>query len=233
MIPILILSHHTVNTSLSLARFPQIELVPSPSNCQIRSNLLVHMEVAGFVIGTISAVGLAGLYSTAVQVLDQIDAARHLDKAANPLFARFIASKHLLSEWGTRNGIQNGKLNPPYHPAFDDDSARRVIFLLLANIENIMADQKRLYEKYGMGTIPSSADVGGVQREMEFNTARPGWARRARWAITDQRKFGSLVGELEAIIDRLFKLATPREVVSSDDLMSKLEELKNYVKSRI
>jgi hypothetical protein len=96
-----------------------------------------------------------------------------------------------------------------------------------------MADQKRLYEKYGMGPIPSSADVGGVQREMESNRARPGWARRARWAITDQRKFGSLVGELEGIVDRLFKLARPRDVVSSDDLMLKLEELKDYVKSRI
>jgi hypothetical protein len=194
------------------------------------------MEVAGFVIG---AVGLVGLYGNCLQFLDQIDAARHLKEAANPLFARFAATKHLFREWGTVNGIKDGKLITPHHPVFDDDSARRVIFLLLANIENIMADQNRLCERYGMSMIPLSTqaptDVDGMRLEMskiELNRASKGLLLRARWAVADHKKFSGLVGELEVVVDRLFKLAMPQATVPSDDLTSKLNTLKSHINGK-
>jgi hypothetical protein len=194
------------------------------------------MEIAGLVLG---AAGLAGLYGTCVQVLDQFNASRNLERDLNPLYARLTATIHLLHDWGDKNGIKDGVLGVNPHPAFKDESASRALYLLLANVENMMADQKRLAERYGMEMEIPSSDVpttmGTIRRAMSRVAVDPP-ARsvklRIKWAITDRAKFSGLVGELEGIIDRLFTLAPPRQTLAFDDTNQRLEALGELIKGQ-
>lgn len=191
------------------------------------------MEVAGFVIGAVGLAGIAGLYSTCVQALDQIDTARHIEVSANALFARLEVIKHLLRVWGDNNGIQNGAMLEFFNPILNDEPTRKLVFLALATIENIMANQNRLTERYGLSMPMASAtntlSVAQIRDQMSNSRPRTNWRRRARWAITDKNKFSILVGELEAIVDRLYMLVPPRESTLVDDLSQLLENLKLHI----
>jgi hypothetical protein len=181
-------------------------------------------EVAGLVMGAVGVLGVAGLYSTCLQTLEQIDTAKNLEKSANPLHARLVTAMHLYRDWGYRNGVRDGNLESSYHPALDEPSARRAIFLLLANIEDMLADQKRLSDRYGMSAIPTlrlPSDVAEIRKEMstmDLNSSKKGWKLRARWAITDRTKFAGFVAELEVIVDRLFMLAPSQTMLPRNEM---------------
>jgi hypothetical protein len=192
------------------------------------------MEVAGFVIGAVSLVGIAGLYSTCLQILEQIDTGRHVNSTASPLSARWVASQHLLKVWGNRIGIEDGAIHTPYHPKLDDDNARGVVFYLLAILENIMSDQKRLTDRYGLSSQlhPTSlmTNVTEVVDKMSLkgSSTRIGLRRRFRWAITDRTKFTDLVKELEVIVDRLY-VTMPPEKENKDELPQLLRDLRSRI----
>lgn len=192
-------------------------------------------EPVGLVLG---ALGLAGMYSTCTQLLDHIDSARNLEKIANPLYARLAATTHLLRDWGDKNGMKDGVLCDPHHPAFDNPSASHAIYFLLANIEDMMADQKRLSERYGMITDPPASNepitmgiIKARMSQMSLNSSPVSWKLRARWAVTDKLKFSRLIGELEVIVDRLYTLAAPNQEPASKETVLKLEELKSRIDS--
>ena len=192
------------------------------------------MEVAGFVIGAVSLIGIAGLYSTCLQVLGQIDTGCHLNSTASPLSARWAASQHLLKVWGDKIGIQDGAIHTPYHPKLEDEKARGVVIILLATVENIMSDQKRLSDRYGLSTQLHATSL--MTNVTEFvdkisskgSRTRINLRRRVRWAVTDQPKFTVLIKELEVIVDRLY-VTIPPEKENKDELPRLLENLRSRI----
>lgn len=201
-------------------------------------------EPIGLALG---ALGVVGLYSTSLQILNQIDSARNLEKSANPLHARLTVTTHLLRIWGDKNGIKDDALLNPHHPAFDDPSARHAIYSLLASIENMMADKKRLSDGYGMTVNPPISNqpvtmgvIKAQMAQMSLNSQPTSWKIRAKWAVVDEAKFSRLIGELEGIVDRLYKLATPNEtLLKLDELRSRIDgeprfctEIQSYSKQK-
>jgi len=85
------------------------------------------MEVAGFAIGV---VGLAGLYSTCIQLLGQIESSRtdYIARDLHTLHARLCTTRHLLKEWGQAIGLDsNGIPNSEIHnPKLADAEKRKV-----------------------------------------------------------------------------------------------------------
>src|SRR5271154_5599736 len=104
----------------------------------------------GFVIGAVSLIGLAGLYTTCVQLLDHVENARKLGDSAVRLNTRFMVSLSLLKSWGDGVGFNGVTVEEQHHPMLDDQEVRNVVFLILANIEAIMADQRKFTERYGL-----------------------------------------------------------------------------------
>jgi hypothetical protein len=90
------------------------------------------MEVAGFAIGV---VGLAGLYSTCIQLLGQIESSRtdYIARELHTLHARLCTTRHLLKEWGQAIGLDsNGIPNSEIHnPKLADAEKRKVRLGLL------------------------------------------------------------------------------------------------------
>lgn len=90
------------------------------------------MEVAGFAIGV---VGLAGLYSTCIQLLGQIESSRtdYIARELHTLHARLCTTRHLLKEWGQAIGLDsNGIPNSEIHnPKLADAEKRKVRLDLL------------------------------------------------------------------------------------------------------
>jgi hypothetical protein len=198
-------------------------------------------EVAGLALGAIGVVGVAGLYSTCLQMLDQVDTARHMDQSAEPLVARLAATKHLFRLWGKQNGVQeDGILDAQHNLAFDDtspSSARIPVLLLLASFETLMSDHRALNEKYGLSLIPPfdtpPAGIDDLRQEMSklaLNAPKKGWKIKTKWAITGKNKFGSLVGEVEAIVDRLFTLTSRHKGPLSEDMLLKFREINASIK---
>jgi hypothetical protein len=85
------------------------------------------MEVVGFTIGV---VGLAGLYSTCIQLLGQIESSRtdYIARELHTLHARLCTTKHLLKEWGQALGLDsNGiPISESHNPKLADAEKRKV-----------------------------------------------------------------------------------------------------------
>jgi hypothetical protein len=195
-------------------------------------------EVAGLVMGALGVVGLAGLFSTCVQVLNQIETGRDIIGSANPSVARLIVARHLFKTWGDAIGFQNGVISDSHHPKLDDDRTREIVFVLLANIENLMSDQKRLVDRYGLVTTPApaamSTNVADATKSIsgsQFTSKHPSrkWIRKAKWGVSDKNKFASLVTDLEAIVSRLYAVISPMASIDEDAIRSTLKALESNV----
>jgi len=92
------------------------------------------MEVAGFAIGV---VGLAGLYSTCIQLLGQIESSRtdYIARELHTLHARLCTTRHLLKEWGQAIGLDsNGIPNSEIHNSKLADAEKRKVRLDLLTV---------------------------------------------------------------------------------------------------
>ena len=195
---------------------------------------------AELTIGAVGLIGLAGLYSTCLQTLEQIDTGRNIETSANSLYARLTATIHLYQKWGEVNGIRDGIINETsHHWAFEHGQTRTILIQVLANIEHMMADQKRVSERYGLSMPLQSTslstrvqDARDQMSNTDFKAPRKGLIRRAKWAISDKSKFAAFVEELEVIVDRLYMLASPDELLSSRQLAADLTNLKSHISGK-
>jgi hypothetical protein len=213
------LIHYGIDLPLSL-----LVLVPSPSKRTLTWESSLNMaEIAGLVIG---AVGIAGLYGTCIQLLDQIDTSKEIVHSANSSIARLAIAVHLLKDWGIAIGIEDGAVRNAHHAKLYDQSTRDLVFRALATLEVILSDQKRLGDRYGLTTAGSTPTTLATQisdKVKEISTTSKDhpsrkWNRRARWAIADRTKFVSLVAEVEVIVSRLYVLIPLERAVTEEGL---------------
>jgi hypothetical protein len=77
---------------------------------------------------------------------------------------------YLLKTWGDRVGFGGGIIHPKHHKKHDEEHARNATFFILASIEAIMADQKKLTERYGSGlqsVHSKSTDIKDVVSQLQ------------------------------------------------------------------
>ncbi|KAF8538664.1 ankyrin repeat-containing domain protein [Trichophaea hybrida] len=171
------------------------------------------MEAIGLVIG------IVGIYNTALQLFDQIAAIRDTSTTVGPLLARVAVGQHLLRRWGDKVGLlSNGNLHNPHHPGLDKQDVLNAVYTVLATIEIVMSDQKRLSDRYGLKRVQiSSSSISVSDRCREISqSAAMGFGTRVRWTISDGKRFTGLVVNLEAIIDRLYVVLPPEDHLSSE-----------------
>ena len=90
------------------------------------------MDVVGFTIGVVS---IAGLYSTCIQLLGQIESSQtdYIASDLHILHARLCTTRHLLKEWGQAIGLDsNGNaVSGSQNPKLADAEKRKVLLDLL------------------------------------------------------------------------------------------------------
>ncbi|KAI9862498.1 MAG: hypothetical protein M1813_004349 [Trichoglossum hirsutum] len=177
------------------------------------------MEVAGFAIGTITAVGLIGqLFDGCVKAYAFFTSAKNLGRDSERLVCKIRIEEARLMAWGREWGVVEGKLEA--HLASGkghNEGLKQLAASILKQLHETITDFNKLQDRYGLREDPTDADEKGSVRSPEPSTSsrlRDGLKLRARWVISDRDKFGVLLVDLKDFNDGLERLFPPSRIAS-------------------
>ena len=94
------------------------------------------MEPIGFTIGV---VGLTGLFSVCLDVIDKVDSYKDYGVESRSIIAQFKADKHLFTKWAQDVGIDKNKLKKNYHTNLDNQETNLIVQEILSSIQEIFS----------------------------------------------------------------------------------------------
>lgn len=168
-------------------------------------------EVAGLVLGV---AGLAGLFSTCLDLMDKVVAARDAQEDYQTSFSNYRACKMLFEEWGNSAELQGGEPRDP--------EKRKAVYHILASIEQLFTNVSQLRNRYGV-SVPT-------REEASDKSKHPiSLMMKARWAVRDKRKFEDLTAMIATFTERLRQLVpvADKETLEMQESLSSLTGLVN------
>lgn len=159
------------------------------------------MEVTGLVVGL---AGLAGLFSTCLDVVEKVDYYRDFGVDSRALIAQFDADRIRFRRWGHQVGIKATQ-REHRHKALDDPIVSSAVEKILQSIKEIDADADSYSEN---GQAMSGPDGSRSYGRVQVERFRGETSRRSRisWALRGKSKFLNLVGSFAALVQRLYDL---------------------------
>src|SRR5277367_1689982 len=94
------------------------------------------MEAIGLAVGV---AGLAGLFSTCLDVVDKVDSYRDYGFESRSIVAQFEADKLLFQKWAQSVGIDKGKLKDTHHRDLDNPETVSMVERILSSIQEIFS----------------------------------------------------------------------------------------------
>ncbi len=82
------------------------------------------MEPISFTVGI---VGLAGLFSVCLDVIDKVDSYKDYGVESRSIIAQFDADKHLFTKWAQDVGIDKDKLKNSHHGLLDNPKTNLIV----------------------------------------------------------------------------------------------------------
>ena len=154
------------------------------------------MEPIGFAVGV---VGLAGLFSVCLDVIDKVDSYKDFGVESRSIIAQFEADKYLFTKWAQDVGIYKDKLNNNYHSQLDNPETNMIVQQILSSIQEIFSKIKNTVSE-----LQAVAEAGSTSfpDSILFLSARKKSLRSNAEFITQVQQFGSLV-------QRLYNLVPP------------------------
>jgi len=176
------------------------------------------MDATSFAVGIL---GLAGLWSTACQISDQISTLRSFPEDAAGLFVRYQVSQLQLQQWGEDVGLvlPEGTLAPEHHLRLDNDDFRPVVLNLLARTNRILNGIRGLCELYSLNQLylrsPPTLDIAAIGIAHGRRAVQKiGCLERVPWAWHHKRKLEDHVSALESCVRALKELVHTNSVQS-------------------
>jgi hypothetical protein len=172
------------------------------------------MESVGFAIGL---VGLAGLFSTCLDLVDRVDSFRQFESELQSIARLFEVDKHRFRKWGDRVGVQNSttlQLNTRHHEELDDSETLAAIKLILTAIQETFGKTEIALSSYQHKPEPAT-------RSRQQNTVLPGSPVpqgnqastlkriKARWALKGKEKVIFQIQQFSSLVQRLYYLVPP------------------------
>lgn len=137
------------------------------------------MDPTSFAIGI---VGLAGLFTTCLDILDKFDSWKECENESQALMAQFEAHKIRLEAWGQSVGIKDGTLSTQHDRLLDDPRVSGTVNKLLSAIKYICGPD----------------DPSPVH---ELKRQKLKWALRTKMKRTEQvKQFSSVVQILYSLV---------------------------------
>ena len=165
------------------------------------------MEPAGLALGI---VGLVGVFTTCMDVLDRYDAYKEFGLEARNLTARFDGEKLRLRRWAEEMGIPNGEWKKsPNHWLQNPKNEMVVMTLMNSACEIFDATEHRRSKLriYPGGDEDSSPEIAGISRQMSgFKLQRaPSASLKGGlgWALNHKRKFSAQVESFSKVVELL------------------------------
>ena len=187
------------------------------------------MDITGFVL---SAVSIASLFQTCVQVFDLFNVVGQYGKDYEILLCKLEIERSRLLQWGERLGLLRilnseagittdpGNLRVIDHdlqfsinPRIGQVQISPLVLYILSCLKLLFQDSERLERQYGLkrGDVSTRAGTRTVSYDRLLNRISERqrsttFAAKARWAIVDRIKFRTLIDDIKAFNDSLFTL---------------------------
>jgi hypothetical protein len=170
------------------------------------------MEPIGFAVGV---VGLAGLFSVCLDVIDKVDSYKEFGVESRSVIAQFEADKHLLTKWAQDVGIDKDKLNINHHGHLDNPATNLIVQKILSSIQEIFSKTEGAMSNLQpvVEVRPTSFPDGVRFLNTRPKSQKPEGAisKRGRigWSLRSKAKFISQVQQFGALVQRLHSLVPP------------------------
>ncbi|SCO16926.1 related to ankyrin [Fusarium fujikuroi] len=151
------------------------------------------------------AVGLVGLFSTCMDVMQRVDSYRTAGRDSRQLDAQLNATMHLFERWGDGVGISKGNLSDNHHPDLDNPRTFSVVQGLLNSIKDFSTTSNGPQHSQGPQNTPSFPISGDVSSN-GYKISR--WQKTA-WALREKLKQASHVQALAGLVSDLYNVVTP------------------------
>ena len=182
------------------------------------------MEVAGLVFG---AVGVAGLFSICIDVLEKVDVYRDFDITSKQLLVRFETEKSKLREWATAVGIEENTLLDQHHPRFDDKNVYPLVERILYIIQELFSKTDHLSDRIFRGSTkrkdePKAFRRGLLDRDQPKLELGISAKSRLKGMFGDESRFRQNIENLEVLVQNLHTLVPPKQDVSNEKLFESM-----------
>jgi hypothetical protein len=180
------------------------------------------MEVAGFTLGVIGAVGILGqIFDGCMTGYRVFSTAKNLGKDSEKLICKVKIEEMRLAVWGREWGVVEGKFEA-HLTAIAWDGLKEIARDILSQLLATILDCQKLQEKYGLREeVPGSVDTAAyselrkaVEPNTSFQKLKKDMRLRAKWVVSDKEKFETFLCDLEYFNDRLEKLFPPSRVAT-------------------
>ncbi|KAF4501856.1 Ankyrin repeat domain containing protein 50 [Fusarium agapanthi] len=151
------------------------------------------------------AVGLVGLFSTCMDVMQRVDSYGTAGRDSRQLDAQLNATMHLFERWGDGVGISKGKLSGNHHPELDNPQTFAVVQGLLNSIKDFSATSNEPPSPKGLQKTPSFPISGDVS---SHGSKISRWQKTA-WALRGKLKQTSHVQALAGLVSDLYGVVPP------------------------
>ena len=162
------------------------------------------MEPIGLAVGF---VGLAGLFSTCLDVIDKIEAFKDFGADSQALFTQYEAFRLMFTQWGRQVGIRNGELQTNHHSALDDEETATVVKKILLSIQAVFDKTETTFPElrspHGASTQNKSLLGGWEEQQHPQTTSKTG---KFRWAIKGKATFLARVQQFGTLVQTLHSL---------------------------
>lgn len=171
----------------------------------------------------VGVAGLAGLFSTCLQVLDHIESFANFDSDTRHAITRFKSDKLLLRIWADAVGIVDGKLREKHHFLLDDAAIQAMVKEILLNICQIFDSAEGISKKLRPDlaySISKAADSGDFCtsnfQKLAIAPAPKSKRNKIVWAIQGRSKFESQLETFGILVEKLYNLVPPPNRSNND-----------------
>ncbi|RPB01166.1 hypothetical protein L873DRAFT_690876 [Choiromyces venosus 120613-1] len=199
------------------------------------------MESIGVALGI---AGLAGLFTTCLQLFDLVSTAKSHGSACQTLLCKLEVEQVLLLKWGEAVGIFNSQnsdreeRNETYNKRLDDTLIRRAVFNILSCLKATFEDTNNLVAKYGLQPLQSedqafdsspqqsafSATHEKLQWLSKLTQQQASFSRKTRWAVKDKAKFELLIAEIRGFNESLGRLLPEIVMIQQEKARAEVEK---------
>ncbi|CAZ84103.1 unnamed protein product [Tuber melanosporum] len=199
------------------------------------------MESIGVALGI---AGLAGLFTTCLQLFDLVSTAESHSSACQTLLCKLEVEQVLLLKWGEAVGIFNPQdsdreeRNETYNKRLGDTPIRRAVFNILSCLKTTLEDTNNLVAKYGLQPLQSEDEAFDsspprsafrvahekLQRLLKLTQQQASFSRKTRWVVQDKAKFELLIVEIRGFNESLGRLLPEVAMIQQENTRAEVGE---------
>lgn len=167
------------------------------------------MEPVGLTVGI---VGLAGLFSVCLDVIDKVDSYKDFGVESRSIVAQFEADKYLFTKWAQDVGLDKEQLEGKFNNSLDNPKTCFIVHNILSSIQEIFSKTEGIVSNLqsvveaGPKSFPDGIFVLNGRKTRQDREGAISKRGRIGWSFRNKAKFIFQVQQFEALVQRLNSL---------------------------